>query len=62
MVKQKKIMPLNKNLIVIAPHQDDEVIGLGGTLLKKKKEGFDTYCIFLTSLKKTNSSKSKLTI
>jgi LmbE family N-acetylglucosaminyl deacetylase len=50
-------MPLNKNLIVIAPHPDDEVIGLGGTLLKKKKEGFNTYCIFLTSLKKTNSSK-----
>jgi N-acetylglucosamine malate deacetylase 1 len=49
-------MSLIKKLVVIAPHPDDEVLGVGGTLVKKKLQGFKTYCIFLTSLKKTNSS------
>ena len=38
MVKQKKVMQLKK-LIVISPHPDDECLGVGGTILKKKKMG-----------------------
>ena len=49
-------MRLKKKLIIIAPHPDDEVLGVGGTLLKKKMEGFETYCIYLTSLKKTKKT------
>ncbi|GAA4772150.1 MULTISPECIES: PIG-L deacetylase family protein [Flavobacterium] len=37
-----------KNVLVIAPHQDDEVIGLGGTLLKLKNVECSVTLVFLT--------------
>ena len=35
-------------LLVIAPHQDDETIGAGGTLIKAANDGAEIVCIYLT--------------
>lgn len=37
-----------KEVLVLAPHQDDELIGLGGTLLKFKQKGVNITLVFLT--------------
>lgn len=37
-----------KEILVLAPHQDDELIGLGGTLLKFKKNKKNITLVFLT--------------
>lgn len=37
-----------KEVLVLAPHQDDELIGLGGTLLKLKQKGVNITLVFLT--------------
>ena len=34
--------------LVFAPHQDDEVLGCGGTILSKIAAGADVRCVFLT--------------
>ncbi|MFC4558006.1 PIG-L deacetylase family protein [Virgibacillus kekensis] len=38
----------NKRVLILAPHMDDETIGLGGTIKKHKKYGADVYCVFVT--------------
>ncbi len=35
-------------VLVIAPHPDDEVIGVGGTIAKRAKEGHDVYVCVVT--------------
>ena len=46
-----------KKLIIISPHPDDECLGLAGTILKKKSQGYKIVNIFITSLKNTNFSQ-----
>lgn len=41
-----------KNIVVLAPHPDDETLGCGGTLLKHKSEGDSVSWIITTSMKK----------
>ena len=36
--------------IVIAPHPDDEVLGVGGTLLRRKAEGVAVAWLIVTSI------------
>lgn len=36
------------NVLVIAPHPDDEIIGMGGTIAKKVLEGHDVYVCVVT--------------
>ena len=43
------MMKAKKNILVVAAHPDDEVLGCGGSLLKFKKEGFKINTIFLSS-------------
>ena len=38
------------NIIVIAPHPDDEVLGVGGTLLRRKAEGAKIAWLIVTSI------------
>jgi LmbE family N-acetylglucosaminyl deacetylase len=39
---------LNEGAWIIAPHQDDEVLGCGGTILLKRRFGADICVVFLT--------------
>lgn len=39
-----------KNIIVISAHPDDEVLGVGGTLLKHKKNGDNIYWLITTNI------------
>ena len=38
---------MNKQLLVIAAHPDDEVLGCGGIIASLYKEGFDVHIVFL---------------
>ena len=57
-----------KNIVVISAHPDDEVLGVGGTLLKHLKGGDNIYWIIVTdisvkqgySLNKVNQRKSEI--
>lgn len=39
---------LSKSVIVFAPHQDDEVLGCGGTIIKKVASGSQVNIVFMT--------------
>ncbi len=39
---------LSRTAVVIAPHQDDEVLGCGGTILRKRDAGAEVHLVFLT--------------
>jgi LmbE family N-acetylglucosaminyl deacetylase len=45
--------------IVIAPHPDDEVLGVGGTLLRRKAEGAKIAWLIVTSISKKNGWTSE---
>ena len=43
---------IKKNALVIVAHPDDEVLGIGGTILKLQKEyGYNVHVEFMTSTK-----------
>ena len=37
------------NILVLAPHADDEVLGCGATIRKRAEEGFDVYVAIMTN-------------
>lgn len=39
---------LAERILILAPHVDDETIGLGGTALKLAAQGKDIHCIYIT--------------
>ena len=39
-----------KNILVVAPHPDDETLGCGGTLLKHKKEKDQIHWLIITKI------------
>tara|TARA_X000001036_G_C20680376_1_gene805712 strand:+ start:577 stop:1254 length:678 start_codon:yes stop_codon:yes gene_type:complete len=41
-------MRIKKNLLIIAPHLDDETIGCAGSLLKLRKEGYNLFYVLVT--------------
>lgn len=41
---------MNKKIIIVTPHPDDETLGCGGTLLKYKKENHDLYWLIVTGM------------
>ncbi|GHU19748.1 GlcNAc-PI de-N-acetylase [Spirochaetia bacterium] len=40
---------MNKKILVIAVHPDDETLGCGGTLFKHKDSGDEIYCVYVTN-------------
>lgn len=42
-----------KNILVIAPHPDDEILGCGGTIRKKIKNGCNVIIIIMTNANKS---------
>lgn len=41
---------MNKKIIVIAPHPDDETLGCGGTLLRHRAQGDTIYWLIVTAM------------
>jgi len=39
---------LRKSAVIVAPHQDDEVLGCGGTIARKIEEGATVHLVFMT--------------
>ena len=46
--------PRSRNIVVVAPHPDDEIIGPGGTLLRMARTGRNVTVLFVTSGKPMN--------
>ncbi|ADI00543.1 PIG-L deacetylase family protein [Salisediminibacterium selenitireducens] len=44
----KLTVPEGERILVLAPHVDDETIGLGGTILAHKEQGADVTVVYLT--------------
>ena len=42
--------PNSDACIVFAPHQDDETLGSGGTIIQKKRKGADVKIVFMTDV------------
>ena len=49
-----------KNILVIAPHPDDETLGCGGTLFRHKLRGDKIHWLIMTRLSKKSSKNIKL--
>ena len=43
-------MPVKSKILVVAPHPDDEVLGTGGTLLRRKAEGETIAWLIVTGI------------
>ena len=43
-------MPQNLRILVVAPHPDDEVLGVGGTLFRRKAEGASLGWLIMTNM------------
>ena len=39
-----------KKTLIIAPHPDDETLGCGGTILRRKNEGAEVAWLIVTSI------------
>ena len=51
---------MKKNILVVAAHPDDEILGCGGTLIKLKNRGYKIQCIFLADGETSRSFKKKI--
>lgn len=41
---------MTRRILVVAPHPDDEILGCGGTLLRRRAEGCEVDCLFVTGI------------
>lgn len=48
--KSKHKMTISKKTLIIAPHPDDETLGCGGTILRRKHEGSKIAWLIVTSI------------
>ncbi|MEI6092116.1 MAG: PIG-L deacetylase family protein [bacterium] len=42
-------MLITKNILIVSPHPDDDVIGMGGTIVIKAREGCDFTIVYVTN-------------
>lgn len=49
-----------KNILIVSPHPDDEVLGCGGTILKYKKNKIDVNWLICTKMKESKKISSSL--
>lgn len=50
---------MNKKIIVVTPHPDDETLGCGGTLLKYKEQNYQQYWLIVTGMDDSFSYERK---
>ena len=48
---------MNKNILVIAAHPDDEVLGCGGSIAKFSSQGYQVHCVILAEGIASRSNK-----
>ncbi len=48
---------INKNILIIAPHGDDEILGCGGTISKYVDKGYQVYVAIMTNANLGNPKK-----
>ena len=46
---------MNKNILFVAPHPDDETLGCGGVIYKHKNHGDNVYWLLMTDLSKQDN-------
>ena len=59
MVKVSNQYLNNKNIVIVAPHADDEILGCGGTIAKHIKFGHQVFIIICTNANKGNPKMFK---
>ncbi len=55
MRRRPELPEYSKRAIVFAPHQDDEVLGCGGTIIKKIAHGADVDIVFMTNGRRSHA-------
>ncbi len=53
--KDFPVKSLEKSAIIFSPHQDDETLGCGGTIIRKKQAGADVKIVFMTDGSQSHS-------
>ncbi len=62
LVPQELVFPKGKNILILAPHQDDEIIGCGGTILKLLEANNNITIGFLTDGAELSNPTESITI
>ena len=59
--RNKKISALesSQDVVILAPHMDDETIGLGGTIYNYQKQSTKVHCIFITDGASSNGKADR---
>jgi LmbE family N-acetylglucosaminyl deacetylase len=52
--KKRQEDNLRRNAVIFSPHFDDETLGCGGTIIKKKRAGADIKMVFMTDGSKSH--------
>jgi LmbE family N-acetylglucosaminyl deacetylase len=52
--KKRQEDDLRRNAVIFSPHFDDETLGCGGTIIKKKRAGADIKMVFMTDGSKSH--------
>src|SRR5699024_9505151 len=55
--KELKVIDQQQNILILAPHVDDETIGLGGTIAQHAANNCDIQCVVLTDGASSNSTE-----